>query len=128
MLAHADQSRDAPISIKAYITNRRSPSTNENVDGSSIALQRERKLWISTRAPSSYIDGCYLAPAAHVDYVDGVGGTVANDSALRCAGTLLSRVRAPPPMLWPDGGPESLRSPCCGLAIYKNQTDVRVGG
>ncbi|GFO12397.1 hypothetical protein PoB_003890200 [Plakobranchus ocellatus] len=21
---------------------------------------------------------------------------------------------------WPDGGPESLRSPCCGLAIYKN--------
>ncbi|GFN85795.1 hypothetical protein PoB_001230100 [Plakobranchus ocellatus] len=47
----------------------------------------------------------------------GVGGTVANESTLRSAGTLLSRVRAPPPAPWPDGGPESLRSPCCGLAI-----------
>ncbi|GFO03677.1 frizzled-9-like [Plakobranchus ocellatus] len=49
----------------------------------------------------------------------GVGGTVASESALRSAGTLLSRVRAPPTASWPDGGPESLRSPCCGLAIYK---------
>ncbi|GFO06484.1 hypothetical protein PoB_003298900 [Plakobranchus ocellatus] len=52
----------------------------------------------------------------------GVGGTVASESALRSAGTPLSRVRAPPPAPWPDGGPESLRSPGCGLAIYKNQT------
>ncbi|GFO46570.1 hypothetical protein PoB_007307500 [Plakobranchus ocellatus] len=52
----------------------------------------------------------------------GVGGTVASESALRSAGTLLSRVRAPPTAPWPDGGPESLRSPCCGLAIYKNPT------
>ncbi|GFO30561.1 hypothetical protein PoB_005706600 [Plakobranchus ocellatus] len=44
-----------------------------------------------------------------------VGGTVASESALRSAGTILSRVRAPPPAPWPDGGPESLRSPCCGL-------------
>ncbi|GFO47741.1 hypothetical protein PoB_007424600 [Plakobranchus ocellatus] len=51
----------------------------------------------------------------------GVGGTVASESALRSAGTLLSRVRAPPPAPWPDGGPESLRSPCCGLAIYKTR-------
>ncbi|GFO45014.1 acetylcholine receptor subunit alpha [Plakobranchus ocellatus] len=51
----------------------------------------------------------------------GVGGTVASESALRSAGTLLSRVRAPPPAPWPDGGPESLRSPCWGLAIYKTQ-------
>ncbi|GFN80853.1 hypothetical protein PoB_000735900 [Plakobranchus ocellatus] len=51
----------------------------------------------------------------------GVGDTVTSESALRSAGTLLSRVRAPPPAPWPDGGPESLRSPCCGLAIYKNQ-------
>ncbi|GFO14956.1 hypothetical protein PoB_004146100 [Plakobranchus ocellatus] len=36
----------------------------------------------------------------------GVGGTVASESALRSAGTLLSRVRAPPPAPWPDGGPE----------------------
>ncbi|GFN93017.1 hypothetical protein PoB_001952300 [Plakobranchus ocellatus] len=52
----------------------------------------------------------------------GVGSTVACESALRSAGTLLSRVRAPLPAPWPDGGPESLRSPCCGLAIYKNST------
>ncbi|GFO46547.1 hypothetical protein PoB_007305200 [Plakobranchus ocellatus] len=45
--------------------------------------------------------------------LQGVGGTVASESAE----TLLSRVRAPPPASWPDGGPESHRSPCCGLAI-----------
>ncbi|GFN97836.1 hypothetical protein PoB_002434200 [Plakobranchus ocellatus] len=48
-----------------------------------------------------------------------IGGTVASESALRSAGTLLSWVRASPPAPWPDGGPESLRSPCY---IYKNQT------
>ncbi|GFO16138.1 hypothetical protein PoB_004264300 [Plakobranchus ocellatus] len=53
---------------------------------------------------------------------EGLGDTVASESALRSAGTLLSRVRAPPPTPWPDGNPESLRSPCCGLAIRKNQT------
>ncbi|GFN95579.1 hypothetical protein PoB_002208500 [Plakobranchus ocellatus] len=47
---------------------------------------------------------------------------MACESALRSAGTLLSRVRAPPSALRPDGGPKSLRSPCCGLAIYKNPT------
>ncbi|GFN96799.1 hypothetical protein PoB_002330500 [Plakobranchus ocellatus] len=46
---------------------------------------------------------------------------VASESALRSGGTLLSRVQAPPPVPRPGGGPESLRSPCCGLAIYKNQ-------
>ncbi|GFO44625.1 hypothetical protein PoB_007113000 [Plakobranchus ocellatus] len=53
----------------------------------------------------------------------GVGGTVASESALRSAGTLLSRIRAPPPAPWPYGGPESLRSPCCGLAILKKKTN-----
>ncbi|GFN92372.1 hypothetical protein PoB_001887800 [Plakobranchus ocellatus] len=33
----------------------------------------------------------------------GVGGTVANESALISAGVLLSRVQAPPPVPWPDG-------------------------
>ncbi|GFO31647.1 hypothetical protein PoB_005815200 [Plakobranchus ocellatus] len=51
-----------------------------------------------------------------------VGGTVASESAVRSAGTLLSRVRVPPSTPWPDEGPESLRSPCCGWAIRKNQT------
>ncbi|GFO04340.1 hypothetical protein PoB_003084500 [Plakobranchus ocellatus] len=51
----------------------------------------------------------------------GVGSSVASEYALRSAGTLQARVRAPPPAPWPDGGPESLRSPCCGLAIYKYQ-------
>ncbi|GFO25924.1 hypothetical protein PoB_005242900 [Plakobranchus ocellatus] len=58
--------------------------------------------------------------ASHPDIYGGVGSTVACESALRSAGILLSRVRAPLPAPWPDGGPESLRSPCCGLAIYKN--------
>ncbi|GFO08010.1 hypothetical protein PoB_003451500 [Plakobranchus ocellatus] len=52
----------------------------------------------------------------------GVGGTVASESALRSAGTLLSRVRAPPSAPWPDGGPESLRSPCCWAGYIQNQT------
>ncbi|GFO12227.1 hypothetical protein PoB_003873200 [Plakobranchus ocellatus] len=60
----------------------------------------------------------YSAPAAS----GGVGGTLASESALRSAGTFLSRVRAPLPAPWPDGGPESLRSPYCGLALYKNQS------
>ncbi|GFO22186.1 hypothetical protein PoB_004869100 [Plakobranchus ocellatus] len=49
----------------------------------------------------------------------GVGGTVASESALRHTGAILSRVRAPPPAPWPNGGPESLRSPCY---MCKNQT------
>ncbi|GFO21102.1 hypothetical protein PoB_004760700 [Plakobranchus ocellatus] len=50
-----------------------------------------------------------------------VDGTVARESALRSAGTLLSRVRAPPSAPSPGGGPESLRSPRCGLVTYKTQ-------
>ncbi|GFO02136.1 hypothetical protein PoB_002864100 [Plakobranchus ocellatus] len=49
------------------------------------------------------------------------GVTLASKSALGSAGTFLSRVQAPQLALWPDGEPESLRSPCCGLDIYKNQ-------
>ncbi|GFO18110.1 hypothetical protein PoB_004461500 [Plakobranchus ocellatus] len=37
----------------------------------------------------------------------GVGGTVASESALRSAGTLLSRVRAQQSASWPDGGPKA---------------------
>ncbi|GFN88978.1 hypothetical protein PoB_001548400 [Plakobranchus ocellatus] len=48
-----------------------------------------------------------------------VRGSVESESALRSAGTLLSRVRALPPAPWPDGGPENLRSPCT-LVIHKN--------
>ncbi|GFN80485.1 hypothetical protein PoB_000699100 [Plakobranchus ocellatus] len=58
--------------------------------------------------------------------IRGFGSTVACESALRSAGTLLSRVRAPLPAAWPDGGPESLRSPYCGLAIYKNSKNSRI--
>ncbi|GFN86157.1 hypothetical protein PoB_001266300 [Plakobranchus ocellatus] len=43
---------------------------------------------------------------------------VGSDSALISAGILQSRVRAPIPTPWPVGEPESLRSPCCGLAIH----------
>ncbi|GFO47927.1 hypothetical protein PoB_007443200 [Plakobranchus ocellatus] len=47
-----------------------------------------------------------------------VGGTVVSESVLRSAGTLLSRVRAPMPAPWHDGGPKSVRSPC-ELAIQQ---------
>ncbi|GFN86701.1 hypothetical protein PoB_001320700 [Plakobranchus ocellatus] len=52
----------------------------------------------------------------------GAGGTVARESALRFAGTLLSRVRAPSPAPWPDRERESPRSPRCGLAITKTSS------
>ncbi|GFN98786.1 hypothetical protein PoB_002529200 [Plakobranchus ocellatus] len=51
--------------------------------------------------------------------IGGVGGTVDSESTLRSAGTLLSRVRAPSQAPWCDRGPESLDSPCYGLAVYK---------
>ncbi|GFN79215.1 hypothetical protein PoB_000572100 [Plakobranchus ocellatus] len=47
----------------------------------------------------------------------GVGGTVANEFALQ--GPICSSPATTP---WPDGELENLRSPCYGLAIYKNQT------
>ncbi|GFO31542.1 hypothetical protein PoB_005804700 [Plakobranchus ocellatus] len=50
----------------------------------------------------------------------GFDGKVACESALRSAGTLMSRVRAPTSAPRPGGGPQGLRSTCCGLAIYKN--------
>ncbi|GFO18533.1 hypothetical protein PoB_004503800 [Plakobranchus ocellatus] len=49
----------------------------------------------------------------------GVGGTVDNKSALISTGIFLSRVLAAPLVPWPDGGPESLRSPYCGLALHR---------
>ncbi|GFO22754.1 hypothetical protein PoB_004925900 [Plakobranchus ocellatus] len=53
----------------------------------------------------------------------GVGGTVDSEAALRYAGSPLSRVRAHHLRLCLTKGPESLRSPCCGVAMYKNQLD-----
>ncbi|GFO32478.1 transglutaminase [Plakobranchus ocellatus] len=60
--------------------------------------------------------------------IGGVGGTVASESALRSAGTVQSRVRAPTPAPRPDGGPQSLRSPFCGVAVHKkpNQTLITI--
>ncbi|GFO28359.1 hypothetical protein PoB_005486400 [Plakobranchus ocellatus] len=49
----------------------------------------------------------------------GVGGKLASESFLRSAWTLLSLVRDPPPAPRQDEGPESLRSPSRGLAIFK---------
>ncbi|GFN86248.1 hypothetical protein PoB_001275400 [Plakobranchus ocellatus] len=48
-----------------------------------------------------------------------IGGRAASESTLRSARTLLSRVRAPPSVPRPDRVPESLKSLCSGLAIYK---------
>ncbi|GFO25781.1 hypothetical protein PoB_005228600 [Plakobranchus ocellatus] len=89
--------------------------------------KRERKwnqvgsLVFSGFSPRSVMDGtcgveCMRKEIHH--RLGGVRSTVASKSALRSAGTLLSRVRAPPSAPWPDGGSESRRSFCCGLAIY----------
>ncbi|GFO22462.1 hypothetical protein PoB_004896700 [Plakobranchus ocellatus] len=48
-------------------------------------------------------------PCAPYAIIRGVGSRVVSESALRSAGTLLSRVQAPLPAPWPDGGPKSLR-------------------
>ncbi|GFO15405.1 hypothetical protein PoB_004191000 [Plakobranchus ocellatus] len=67
----------------------------------------------------------FLASVSHLNIqvslqtLGGVESSVVSESALRSAATLLSRVRAPPPASGPGGGSKSLRSPCCGLAIYK---------
>ncbi|GFO20061.1 hypothetical protein PoB_004656600 [Plakobranchus ocellatus] len=61
-----------------------------------------------------------LIYSSHSTSSGGVGGSGASESALSSAGTFLSRVRAIPPSLWPDGGPESLRSPC-GLGIRNKE-------
>ncbi|GFO49544.1 hypothetical protein PoB_007604900 [Plakobranchus ocellatus] len=50
--------------------------------------------------------------ACYVSYVD-------SNPALRTAWTFLLRVRAPPRVPWPDGGPKSLRPPCCRQAIIQ---------
>ncbi|GFN78946.1 hypothetical protein PoB_000545200 [Plakobranchus ocellatus] len=54
-----------------------------------------------------------------------VGGAGDSDAALRSAGTLMSRVRAPPTAPWPDGGPESLRSACCGMALHRESNSIK---
>ncbi|GFO11355.1 hypothetical protein PoB_003786000, partial [Plakobranchus ocellatus] len=50
--------------------------------------------------------------------IGGVGGTVDSELAERSAVTLLLRVRAPLLAPWSELWPESLRSQCCGLAVY----------
>ncbi|GFO04699.1 antigen b membrane protein [Plakobranchus ocellatus] len=69
-------------------------------ESSSGSFLRSFKMAQGVKMADSVVDIIYAAPK-------GVGGTVASESALRSAGTLLA--------LWP----ESLRSPCCGLAIQK---------
>ncbi|GFN74902.1 cephalotocin receptor 1 [Plakobranchus ocellatus] len=53
-------------------------------------------------------------------------GTVACECALKYVGTLLSRDQALPSAPRPDGGLESLRSSCCGLAIHKKQPTLSI--
>ncbi|GFO17874.1 hypothetical protein PoB_004437900 [Plakobranchus ocellatus] len=50
----------------------------------------------------------------------GVSDTMVSDPTLKSAGIFVSGVRAPPSATWPDGGPQSLRSSCCELAMHKN--------
>ncbi|GFO15901.1 hypothetical protein PoB_004240600 [Plakobranchus ocellatus] len=81
---------------------------------------------LSVINPLSYKCGKWYLSAI-LELVRDVGGTVVGESALRSAATLLSGFRAPPLVPGPDGGPKSLISPCCGLAIYKNQNLFMLG-
>ncbi|GFO05180.1 C-type mannose receptor 2-like [Plakobranchus ocellatus] len=60
---------------------------------------------------SKRFTGCSQTEQSVICLCEGVGGTVASESALRSAGTLLSRVLASSLALWPGRGPKSLRSP-----------------
>ncbi|GFN76413.1 hypothetical protein PoB_000291900 [Plakobranchus ocellatus] len=51
-----------------------------------------------------------------------VGSKMDSESALRSARVLLSPVQAPLTAPWPDAGPESLKSHCCGQVIC---TDIK---
>ncbi|GFO07911.1 hypothetical protein PoB_003441600 [Plakobranchus ocellatus] len=51
----------------------------------------------------------------------GVGGTGVSESAMNSAGAFLLRVRPRTLAFRRDGGPKSLRSPCCGLAYIKTK-------
>ncbi|GFN92156.1 hypothetical protein PoB_001866200 [Plakobranchus ocellatus] len=91
------------------------------------ALGQGRYTWRHNRVlqePVLAICDAKGLPAQTKATAQGVVGTVASESAQRSAGTLLSQLRAPPPAPWPNEGPESLRSPCCALAIHKNQTTL----
>ncbi|GFO22083.1 hypothetical protein PoB_004858800 [Plakobranchus ocellatus] len=73
-----------------------------------VAISRQP--WFSGFAPSHLpnLPRAVLVPRSSNW---GVSGTVANESALRSVGSILSQVRAPPPAPRPEGGTESLRSP-----------------
>ncbi|GFN87753.1 hypothetical protein PoB_001425900 [Plakobranchus ocellatus] len=86
------------------------------------AITRQILLWCKARGIDFLVKIHSLRALFSVNW--GVDGTVASESALGSAGTILWRVRAPLAAPWPDGGPESLRSPCSGLAIYKNETNL----
>ncbi|GFN78919.1 hypothetical protein PoB_000542500 [Plakobranchus ocellatus] len=66
------------------------------------------------------MDGESILPPPLSQASRGVGGTVDSESAFDSCRNLSNRTPSPAPR--PDGGPKSLRSPYCGLAIHKNQT------
>ncbi|GFN87951.1 leucine-rich repeat-containing 74b [Plakobranchus ocellatus] len=66
---------------------------------------------------SSQLNHLHIARNKISSKAGDVLGKMMEDSepALRSVGALLARVQVPPPMPWPDGGSESLRSSSCGL-------------
>ncbi|GFO04303.1 Ccr4-not transcription complex subunit 6-like protein [Plakobranchus ocellatus] len=88
-----------------------SPTVTAPVQGIQLPLRFNNTVFYPLKGDST--------PPMQLKKSGGVGRTVASESALKSAGTLLSRVRAPPPVPWPDRGPKSLRSSYCGLAVYE---------
>ncbi|GFO20746.1 hypothetical protein PoB_004725100 [Plakobranchus ocellatus] len=77
---------------------RASSLANEQIEDDCTRIHFLRLLLDLMKAENNHCDAGTLR---------GVGGTVACESALRSAGTLLSRVRAPSSAPRPDGVPES---------------------
>ncbi|GFO34167.1 reverse transcriptase [Plakobranchus ocellatus] len=117
------------------IVYRRYEDLGRNVDVKQVVLPKPQREYVMSVAHDS-ITGAHLGirrtkdkvlsnfywPGVDGDVTRAVSAIVTSEAALKCAEIPPSWLRAPPPALWSDGEPESLRSLCCGLVIHKNKT------
>ncbi|GFO01170.1 hypothetical protein PoB_002767500 [Plakobranchus ocellatus] len=101
-------------------TNNKSKTSSNMSKSNNIVQERQQQKY---QEHSLVLYPCVIA--RHVPR-GVVGGTVASESAMRSAVTLLSRLRHRP-----DGGAESLKSPSCRLLISEKRrgwVGLKLGG